>query len=275
MASTQRKKVKMRRGTFADSSARKRKLRNFHSSRSTSSVKGVILAGGLGTRLYPLTKITNKHLLPVYDKPMILYPIETLKKSGIVEIMVVCGREHAGHFMNFLGSGKEYGVSFSYAIQDTNNGGIADALRYAEDFSDGAPIAVILGDSIFEQHFKKEVAAFKKGAMVFFKEMEGLHRFGVPVFNKSGTRITRIEEKPKQPKSKYAQTGFYIYDTKVFADIKKLKPSGRGELEITDINNMYLKRGELFHGFIKDFWSDAGTFESLLMTSNDQARRRT
>lgn len=238
-------------------------------------IKGVILAGGLGTRLYPLTKITNKHLLPVYDKPMILYPIETLKKSGVTEIMIVCGREHAGHFMNFLGSGKEYGVSFSYAIQDTNNGGIADALRYAEDFSDGASIAVILGDSIFEQHFKKEVTTFKKGAMVFFKEMEGLHRFGVPVFNKSGTRITGIEEKPKQPKSKYAQTGFYIYDAKVFVDIKKLKPSGRGELEITDINNMYLKRGELSHGFIKGFWSDAGTFESLLMTSNDQARRRT
>lgn len=275
MASTQRKKVKVRRGTVVGSSARKRTLRNFHSPRPTSPMKGVILAGGLGTRLYPLTKITNKHLLPVYDKPMILYPIETLKKSGITEIMVVCGREHAGHFMNFLGSGKEYGVSFSYAIQDTNNGGIADALRYAEDFSDGASIAVILGDSIFEQHFKKEVATFKKGAMVFFKEMESLHRFGVPVFNESGTRITGIEEKPKQPKSKYAQTGFYIYDAKVFADIKKLKPSGRGELEITDINNMYLKRGELSHGFIKGFWSDAGTFESLLMTSNDQARRRT
>lgn len=238
-------------------------------------MKGVVLAGGLGTRLYPLTKITNKHLLPVFNKPMILYPLDTLKRSGIEEVMIVCGREHAGHFMRFLGSGKEWGMKFSYALQDTDNGGIADALRYAEDFSDGAPIAVILGDNIFEQHFKKEVAAFKKGAMVFFKEMEGLHRFGVPVFDKSGRRLTRIEEKPQQPKSKYGQTGFYMYDHKVFADIKKLKPSGRGELEITDINNMYLKRKQLSYGFIKGLWSDAGTFESLLRVSNEIAKRAT
>lgn len=239
-----------------------------------SKVKGVILAGGLGTRLQPLTKITNKHLLPVYDKPMILYPLDTLKRSGVTDILVVVGREHAGHFMNFLGSGKEYGVTFSYAIQDTNNGGIADALHCAEDFSDGAPIAVILGDNIFEQDFKKEVAGFSKGAMVFFKEMDGLHRFGVPVFEKSGKCITRIEEKPKHPKSRYGQTGFYMYDAKVFVDIKKLKPSGRGELEITDVNNMYLKRKELSFGFIDGFWSDAGTFESLLKATIEQAGRK-
>ncbi|MEK7604871.1 MAG: sugar phosphate nucleotidyltransferase [Patescibacteria group bacterium] len=236
-------------------------------------VRGVILAGGLGTRLAPLTKITNKHLLPIYDKPMILYPLETLKKSGVVDIMVVTGREHASHFMNFLGSGKELGVSISYAIQDRNNGGIADALRYAEDFSRGDPVAVILGDNIFEQHFKKEVAAFTKGAMMFFKEVEDPTRFGVPVFDKSGTRIVRIEEKPKEPKSMYAQAGFYLYDAKIFADIKKLKPSGRGELEITDVNNKYLQRGELSFAYIKGFWSDAGTFESLLKASMEQARR--
>ena len=237
-------------------------------------VRGVILAGGLGTRLAPLTKITNKHLLPVYDKPMILYPLETLKKSGITDIMVVTGREHASHFMNFLGSGKEYDISISYAIQDTNNGGIADALKYAEEFSRGESIAVILGDNIFEQHFKKEVATFTNGAMMFFKEVEDPARFGVPVFDKSGTRIVRIEEKPKEPKSTYAQAGFYIYDAQIFSDIKKLKPSGRGELEITDVNNRYLKRGELSFAFVKGFWSDAGTFESLLKASAEQARYR-
>ncbi len=237
-------------------------------------IKGVILAGGLGTRLAPLTKITNKHLLPVYDKPMILYPLETLRRSGITDILVVTGREHASHFMNFLGSGKEYGVSISYAIQDKNNGGIADALKYAEEFSRGGPIAVILGDNIFEQHFKKEVSAFTKGAMMFFKEVEDPSRFGVPVFDKSGTRLVRIEEKPKDPKSTYAQAGFYIYDPKIFSDIKKIKPSGRGELEITDVNNRYLQREELSFAFVKGFWSDAGTFESLLNASVELARHR-
>lgn len=241
---------------------------------SRKKVKGVILAGGLGTRLAPLTKITNKHLLPIYDKPMILYPLETLKRSGITDILIVTGREHASHFMNFLGSGKEQGVSISYAIQDKNSGGIADALKYAEEFSLGGPIAVILGDNIFEQHFKKEVAAFTKGAMMFFKEVEDPTRFGVPVFDKTGTRVVRVEEKPKEPKSMYAQAGFYIYDDKIFSDIQKLKPSGRGELEITDVNNRYLKRGEVSFAFVKGFWSDAGTFESLLKASLEQARHR-
>ncbi len=236
-------------------------------------MKGIILAGGLGTRLRPLTLITNKHLLPVYNKPMILYPLETLKRAGITDIMVVTGREHAGHFMHYLGSGHEHGVKCSYAIQNTNNGGIADALRHAEDFSQGQSIAVILGDNIFEQDFSKDVASFVDGAKVFFKKMEDPTRFGVPVFDKSRTKIVKIEEKPKKPKSQFAQTGFYIYDNDIFSIIKTLTPSGRGELEITDANNLYLKQGKLSHGIIKGLWSDAGTFESLHKVSIEIARR--
>ncbi len=236
-------------------------------------MKGVILAGGLGTRLRPLTLITNKHLLPVYNKPMILYPLETLKKSGITDIMIVTGREYAGEFMNFLGSGKQYGMKLSYAIQDTDNGGIADALRYAEDFSQGQSIAVILGDNIFDQNFRKDVASFKGGARVFFKRMEDPTRFGVPVFDALGKRIVKIEEKPAKPKSQFAQVGFYMYDNSVFSLIKKLRPSGRGELEITDINNMYLKKKNFSWGIIDGLWSDAGTFESLHKVSIEIAKR--
>lgn len=234
----------------------------------SKKMKGVILAGGLGTRLHPLTKITNKHLLPVYNKPMILYPLETLRRSGIDEVMIVCGREHAGHFMNFLGSGKEHGVSLSYAIQDVNNGGIADALQYAEDFADENNIAVILGDNIFVDIFANEVKQFNGGAMVFFKEMKDPTRFGVPVFNAKKDRIISIEEKPKKPQSNYAQTGFYIYDSSVFGLMKKVRPSARGELEITDVNNIFLKHKKLSFATINGFWSDAGTFESLLRASN-------
>ncbi len=236
-------------------------------------MKGIILAGGLGTRLRPLTNITNKHLLPVYNKPMILYPLETLRKAGITEIMVVCGREHAGDFMNFLGSGEEYGITCSYAIQDTNNGGIADALRQAEGFSDNESVAVVLGDNIFDGDFSEDIATFTDGAKVFFKEVANPSRFGVPVFDDSGERILTIEEKPKNPKSKLAQTGFYIYDTNVFSFIKTLKPSARGELEITDVNNMYLSKGKLSHALVEGLWSDAGTFESLLAVSNEIAKR--
>ncbi|MFT5036470.1 MAG: glucose-1-phosphate thymidylyltransferase [Candidatus Azotimanducaceae bacterium] len=239
----------------------------------SKKIKGVILAGGLGTRLAPLTRITNKHLLPVHDKPMILYPLETLKQSGIDEVMIVCGREHAGHFMNFLGSGKEYGVALSYAIQDMNNGGIADALKYTEDFADEGPIAVILGDNIFETNFAKEVGEFKKGATVFFKEMENPGRFGVPVFDEKNEIIILIEEKPEKPKSNYAQTGFYIYDETVFAKLKNLKPSARGELEITDVNNLFLDQKDLRHSIIEGFWSDAGTFDSLLKSGNFMAEK--
>lgn len=237
-------------------------------------IKGVILAGGLGTRLSPLTKITNKHLLPVYDKPMILYPLETLKRSGATDIMVVTGREYAGHFMNFLGSGAQYGVKLSFAIQNTNNGGIADALMCAEDFADDGPIAVILGDNIFEQEFKKDLASFTDGAKVFFKRMENPARFGVPVFDTTRKKIICIEEKPKKPKSKFAQTGFYLYDHDIFSIIKTLKPSARGELEITDANNIYLNRGKLSYGTVTGLWSDAGTFESLHRVSVEVAKRK-
>lgn len=230
-------------------------------------MKGVILAGGLGTRLRPLTLITNKHLLPIYDRPMILYPLETLRRSGIEEIMIVCGREHAGHFMNFLGSGKEYEVKLSYALQDKNNGGIADALRYAEDFADGGSVAVILGDNIFGDHFKKEIADYRKGATVFLKKVPDPHRFGVAVLDKTRTKVTSIEEKPKRPKSPYAQTGFYLFDNGVFGIAKKLKPSSRGELEITDVVNWYLRKDSLRFHFVKGFWSDAGTLESLTRTT--------
>lgn len=230
-------------------------------------MKGVLLAGGLGTRLRPLSNITNKHLLPVYNKPMILYPLETLKRSGITEIMIVCGREHAGHFMQFLGSGKEYGVQLSYALQDVNDGGIADALSYAEAFADKGPVAVILGDNIFEYDFKKAVSKFKNGSTVFFKKVKDPSRFGVPVFSKDGKKIIRIEEKPKKPKSSYAKIGFYLFDATVFSVIKTLKPSGRGELEITDVINQYVLKGEVSFDFIRGTWFDAGTIESLFAAS--------
>lgn len=235
-------------------------------------MKGLVLAGGLGTRLQPLTKITNKHLLPVYNKPMILYPLETLKKSGIDEIMVVCGREHAGHFMNFLGSGKEFGIKLSYALQDKDNGGIADAIKYAEDFADNGDLSVILGDNIFDRNFKKEVADFSGGAMVFFKEVADPQRFGVPVFNKNRTRIIRIDEKPKKPKSSYAQVGFYIYDNRIFKIIKTLKPSARGELELTDVNNVYIERNQLSFSVVSGKWFDTGTFDSLLKAGMEIAK---
>lgn len=234
---------------------------------NTKKVRGVILAGGLGTRLAPLTRITNKHLLPVYDKPMILYSIATLQRSGIEEVMIVCGREHAGHFMNFLGSGKEYGVKIAYAIQDKNNGGISDALSYARDFADNGTVAVILGDNIFEDDFSKAIKDFTGGATVFFKKVKDPQRFGVPVFDKTGKKLVTIEEKPKKPRSNYAQVGFYLYDAQIFSYIDSLAPSARGELEITDANNMYLKDKALNFSFVSGYWLDAGTFDSLLEAS--------
>ncbi len=237
-------------------------------------MKGIILAGGLGTRLAPLTQITNKHLLPVYDKPMILYPLETLRRSGIVDIMVVCGREYAGHFMQFLGSGKEYGVTLSYGVQDINNGGIADALSYAKDFAGGDSVAVILGDNIFEGDFKKEVAAFKGGAALFFKQVSDPERFGVPVFSADKKRILRVEEKPKKPKSRYAQTGFYLFDASIFSVITTITPSARGELEMTDAINAYVHKGTASFSFVKGAWLDAGTFPSLLRAANFFARKK-
>lgn len=237
-------------------------------------MKGVVLAGGLGTRLRPLTAVTNKHLLPIYDRPMILYPIETLRRSGIEEVMVVCGREHAGHFMRFLGSGKEWGIKLSYALQDTDNGGIADALSYAEDFADEGPLAVILGDNIFEEDFKKSVSAFSRGAAVFLKQVTNPQRFGVPVFSDDEKTLLRIEEKPKHPQSSYAQVGFYILDGDVFKRIQTLTPSERGELEMTDLINTYLNDSLLSFEFLGGEWVDAGTFQSLFQASDFVRRLR-
>ncbi len=237
------------------------------------NMKGVITAGGLGTRLRPITRITNKHLLPVYKKPMILYPLETLRRSGIEEIMIVCGREHAGHFMNFLGSGKEHGVKLSYAVQDRDDGGIADALRYAEDFADGGSIAMILGDNIFEQDFKKAVEKFRSGTAIFLKKVPDAERFGTPVFDRTKTKILKIVEKPKRPASPYADVGFYLFDNRIFDIIRTLSPSGRGELEIVDATNEYIKKGEYTFELVKGFWSDAGTFDTLLATAQWVAKR--
>lgn len=237
-------------------------------------MKGIILAGGLGTRLRPLTHITNKHLLPVYNKPMILYPLDTLIRSGLRDIMIVVGREYAGDFMNFLGSGRDYGVRLSYALQDRDDGGVADALRCAGDFADGDAVAVILGDNIFEQDFKKEVAGFTAGAMGFFKQVPDPERSGVAVFNKNKTKIIAIEEKPKKPKSSYIQTGFYIFDRRVFGIIKTLKPSARGQYEISDIPNQYIAWGEFHFNFVRGFWSDAGTFPSLFTAATWAEKNR-
>jgi glucose-1-phosphate thymidylyltransferase len=229
-------------------------------------MKGVILAGGTGTRLMPLTKITNKHLLPVYDQPMILYPLNTLKTAGISEIMIVCGREYAGHFMNFFGSGTEYGVKLSYAIQDTA-GGIAHALLMAEDFVDHTNTAVILGDNIFEDDFSQTVKEFENqnGAKVFLKDVTNPTRFGVPMLKDE--KIELIEEKPKHPKSDYAVTGFYLYDKEIFNIIRMLKPSYRNELELTDAHNIYIQNGLMRYKIVSGFWSDAGTFKSLSIAS--------
>ncbi len=236
-------------------------------------MKGVILAGGTGTRLHPLTQITNKHLLPVYNKPMILYPLETLKNSGITDIMIVCGKEHAGHFMNFLGSGKDYGVKMSYALQH-GAGGIAEALSLTEDFVDNGKIAVILGDNIFEVSFLKEAEEFKKidGAKVFLKKVEDPQRFGVAEIK--GKKIIDIQEKPKKPKSNFITTGFYMYDFDVFAKIKKLKPSWRGEYELSDVHNMFIKEDRLYFSEVKGFWSDAGTMETLIKSANWAHRQK-
>ncbi|MEM0061302.1 MAG: sugar phosphate nucleotidyltransferase [Fervidicoccaceae archaeon] len=229
-------------------------------------MKGVILAGGTGSRLMPLTKVTNKHLLPIYNKPMIYYPIETLVKAGIYDIIIVTGKEHAGSFLNLLGSGKEFNARFHYALQD-EAGGIAQALSLAELFVKDDVMTVILGDNIILEDISSYVKSFKSGARIFLKEVPDPSRFGVPEFD-ANNNIVKIEEKPKVPKSKYAVTGLYQYDSTVFDKIRKLKPSWRGELEITDVNNMYLEEGKLAYDFLKGPWYDAGTFESLIEASN-------
>lgn len=225
-------------------------------------MKGVILAGGLGTRLYPLTHATNKHLLPVYDKPMIYYPIKTLVDAGVKEILIVTGGPHAGHFLRVLKNGNELGIKhLEYAFQETE-GGIADALRLAEDFSDRGNICVVLGDNCTDARIKPTIDSFKKGALVHLKEVPDPKRFGVPQFDKRGN-IVKIEEKPTHPKCNYAVTSPYIYDNTVFDRIRRIKPSNRGELEVTDLNNSYIKDGLLKWSELKGYWRDAGTFKTL------------
>src|SRR3989344_8324887 len=234
-------------------------------------MKGVILAGGLGTRLYPLTKVTNKHLLPVFDKPMVFYPISTLVKASITDIMVVTGGPHCGDFLGVLKNGQELGIKhLEYAYQE-KEGGIADALRLAENFADGGDLAVILGDNTTDFDISEDVSNFKDGALVFLKEVPDPERFGIPVFD--GEKITQILEKPKDPPNNFAVTGLYIYDNKVFDFIRKNKPSQRGELEITDVNNHYAGEGKLGYRKIDGFWRDAGTFETLLEVNNFWAKK--
>ena len=227
-------------------------------------MKGVILAGGFGTRLGLLTRVTNKHLLPVYDRPMILHPLEKLLSAGIKEILIISGPEYSGHFLRLLGSGRDFKARFTYEIQD-EAGGIAQALGLTEDFADGGNVAVILGDNIFEGDFTNDIKSFTKGAKIFLCKTSDASRFGVAQIK--GTKVVSIEEKPKNPKSNYATTGFYLYDNSVFKIIRSLKPSARGELEITDVNNCYLAGGELEYSIINGFWSDAGTYDSLLRAS--------
>lgn len=240
-------------------------------------MKGVILAGGLGTRLYPLTHITNKHLLPVYNKPMIFYPIETLVSAGVTDIMIITSGPHVGHFLGALKNGKELGVThLEYAYQEKPDGGIADALALAEDFADGESIAVILGDNTTDAEIKKPVANFKDGAVIFLKEVPDPQRFGVPAFDpKDKTKISRIDEKPENPASNYAVTGLYVYDNKVFDYIRQCDPNyiGRNQLEITQVNNFYIEDQALRWEELKGFWSDAGTFNSLFSASEYWAKK--
>jgi glucose-1-phosphate thymidylyltransferase len=231
-------------------------------------MKGIILAGGLGTRLYPLTHATNKHLLPVFNKPMVYYPIQTLVRAGIKDIMIVTGGPHAGDFIRVLQNGHEFGVEhLEYSYQENGEGGISDALRLCEDFADGGPVTVILGDNCTDANISREVKRFKEGALIFLKEVPDPHRFGVVVFDQNRKTIVKIEEKPKNPKSSFAVTGLYVFDNKVFDYIRKIKPSKRGQLEITDVNNLYLKNKKLRWGILKGFWSDAGTATSLYRTN--------
>jgi len=231
-------------------------------------MKGIILAGGLGMRLSPLTKITNKHLLPVYDKPMIYYPLRILVNADIDDILIVTGGNNAGDFLRLLGNGKEFGLKhINYTYQE-GEGGIAEALSLAEFFADEERVCVILGDNIIEKNIAGAVEAFKKqkkGAKILLKEVPDPQRFGVPELR--GDQIVRIEEKPANPKSKYAVTGIYMYDHSVFDIIKPLKPSQRGELEITDVNNAYIEQGTMTYDILDGWWSDAGTFDSLLYSS--------
>lgn len=232
-------------------------------------MKGIILAGGLGTRLHPLTKVTNKHLLPVYDRPMIFYPLQTLVEAGIRDIMVVTGGNNAGDFLRLLGNGNEFGLRhLHYAYQD-GEGGIAEALSLAEYFADDDLICVMLGDNLIEGSIRPYVESFQRqgtGAKILLKEVPDPQRFGVPVLD--GDRVVEVQEKPRVPGSPYAVTGIYLYDSKVFQIVKELKPSERGELEITDVNNRYIEWGQMTYDILVGWWTDAGTIESLLRATN-------
>jgi glucose-1-phosphate thymidylyltransferase len=232
-------------------------------------MKGLVLAGGLGTRLRPLTSVTNKHLLPVYDRPMVYYPIQTLVNAGIDDIMVVTGGNSAGDFLKLLGNGKAFGLKhLNYTYQE-GEGGIADALSLAEHFAHGEPICVVLGDNVIEGNIRKAADDFrtqKEGAKILLKKVPDPQRFGVPEVD--GDRVVRIEEKPKDPRSEFAVIGVYMYDASVFDIVRTLKPSNRGELEITDVNNAYIERGLMTWEKLDGWWTDAGTFESLLLASN-------
>ncbi|MCT4592163.1 MAG: sugar phosphate nucleotidyltransferase [Candidatus Gracilibacteria bacterium] len=228
--------------------------------------KGVILAGGTGTRLYPATKITNKHLLPIYNRPMIYYPIETLKRAGIEEVLIICGDEHAGDFTRLLQDGDEFGMHFTYRVQ-VGSGGIAQALSLAENFACNENIAVILGDNIYEDDFSDIISDFEQGAHIFLKKVHDPERFGVAELDKN-KKVINIEEKPLKAKTNYAATGLYLYDKTVFDKIKKCKPSTRGELEITDVSNMYINSSEMTASFCQGEWTDAGTHESFFRASS-------
>ncbi|NIV96163.1 NTP transferase domain-containing protein [candidate division KSB1 bacterium] len=238
-------------------------------------MKAVILAGGLGTRLYPLTKITNKHLLPIYDRPMIYYPLQTLVEAGIDDILIVTGGNNAGDFLRLLGNGKEFGLKhLNYTYQE-GEGGIAEALGLAEYYVDGDSVVVILGDNIVERSIKAAVESFKQhpyGGKIMLKEVEDPWRFGVAELE--GNRVVRIVEKPKVPKTKLIVTGIYMYDSKVFDFIKTLSPSERGELEITDVNNMYIEKNAMKYEILEGWWTDAGTFDSLYRANSLVAERK-
>lgn len=224
-------------------------------------MKGIILAGGSGTRLHPLTKVTSKQLLPVYNQPMIYFPLQTLLKAGIRDILVIVAPEHSGDFVNFLGSGKQFGCRFAYEVQDKPEG-LAQAFLIGADFIGNDSVAMILGDNIFVQDFSASLQSFKEGAKIFVKQVPDPERFGVVEFDHAG-KVVSIEEKPVQPKSRFAQTGFYVYDNRVVEFARNLKPSVRGELEIVDLSRIYLEKGALQAEEVKGEWIDAGTFESL------------
>jgi glucose-1-phosphate thymidylyltransferase len=232
-------------------------------------MKGVVLAGGTGSRLFPLTKITNKHLLPIYDRPMIYFPIQTLVDAGIRDILIVTGGRNSGDFLRLLANGKQFGLNhINYTYQE-GEGGIADALALAEHFADGQKICVVLGDNIIEGNIREAAETFREqqsGAHILLKEVTDAERFGVAEVGEG--RITGIEEKPRQPKSNYAVTGIYMYDATVFDKIKTLVPSRRGELEITDVNNAYIREGTMSFSYLDGWWTDAGTFDSLLRAAN-------